>query len=320
MDRRGGFVGIDVAKLRLDVAVRPDGEVRTIGNDEKGWEQIGCWMVELQPELVVVEATGGYEANLLAVLLGKHLPVARVNPRQVRDFAKATGTLAKTDKLDAKVLAHFAEAVKPEPRPMPDEQLQALSELVARRRQLVEMLAAEKNRCHQACREVRERILSHVQWLERELEELDDELRTQIQENAEWRETDEILRSTPGVGRVLSMTLLTELPELGRLNRKKIATLVGVAPLNRDSGQMRGKRTVWGGRASVRAALYMAALSASRHNPVIRAFYERLRKAGKLPKVALTACMHKLLIILSAMIKNRTRWRPTIATAPGSIH
>jgi transposase len=320
MDRRGGFVGIDVAKLRLDVAVRPDGELRTIGNDEKGWEQIACWMVELQPELVVVEATGGYEANLLAVLLGKHLPVTRVNPRQVRDFAKATGILAKTDKLDAKVLAHFAEAVKPEPRPMPDEQLQALSELAARRRQLVEMLVAEKNRGQQARGGVRQRILSHVQWLESELDELDDELRTQIQENAAWRESDEILRSTPGVGRILSMTLLAELPELGRLNRKKIATLVGVAPLNRDSGQMRGKRTVWGGRASVRAALYMAALSASRHNPVIRAFYERLRKAGKLPKVALTACMHKLLVILNAMIKNRTRWRPTIATTPGSIH
>lgn len=318
MNRKGGFVGIDVAKSRLDVAARPSGELKTVGNDEKGWEQIVDWLVELQPELVVVEATGGYEANVLGVLLGKHLPVARVNPRQVRDFAKATGTLAKTDKLDAQVLAHFAEAVKPEPRSIPDEELQALSELVARRRQLVEMLAAEKNRWHQARREVRGRIMAHVQWLERELGELDDELRTQVEKNSEWRETDEILRSTPGVGRVLSMTLLTELPELGHLDRKKIATLVGVAPLNRDSGQMRGTRTVWGGRASVRATLYMATLSASRCNPVIRAFYERLRKAGKLPKVALTACMHKLLIILNAMIKNRTRWHSTVATASGS--
>jgi transposase len=198
MNRRGGFVGIDVAKLRLDVAVRPGDEARTIGNDEKGWEQLASWLVELQPELVVMEATGGYEANLLAVLLAKRLPVARVNPRQVRDFAKATGTLAKTDKLDAKVLAHFAEAVKPEPRPMPDEQLQALSELVARRRQLVEMLAAEKNRRQQARGGVRARIVAHVQWLEKELDQLNDDLRTQIQQNAEWRETDEILRSTPG--------------------------------------------------------------------------------------------------------------------------
>jgi len=318
MSRKGGFVGIDVAKSRLDVAVRPDGELKTMGNDEKGWAQLASWLVELQPELVVVEATGGYEASVLAVLLEKHLRVARVNPRQVRDFAKATGKLAKTDKLDAQVLAHFAEAVKPEPRPIPDEELQALSELVARRRQLVEMLAAEKNRWHQARRGVRGRIMVHVQWLERELHELDDELHTEVEKNTEWRETDEILRSTPGVGRVLSLTLLTELPELGHLDRKKIATLVGVAPLNRDSGQMRGKRAVWGGRASVRATLYMATLSASRSNPVIRAFYERLRKAGKLPKVALTACMHKLLIILNAMIKKGTRWHATVATASGS--
>ena len=317
MNRTDRFVGIDVAKVRLDVAVRPDGEIRTMGNDEKGWEQLACWLTELQPQLVVMEATGGYEANVLAVLLGKHLPVARVNPRQVRDFAKATGTLAKTDKLDAKVLAHFAEAVKPEPRPVPDERLQALSELVARRRQLMEMLAAEKNRLKQACRGVRQRVLAHVQWLEKEIGDLDDDLRSQVKDNVEWRETDEILRSTPGVGPILSMTLLTELPELGHLDRKKIATLVGVAPLNRDSGQMRGKRTVWGGRAPVRAALYMAALSASQHNPVIRAFYERLLRAGKLPKVALTACMHKLLIILNAMVKSRTRWRPAIAS--GSI-
>ena len=314
MNRTDRFVGIDVAKVRLDVAVRPDGEIRTMGNDEKGWEQLACWLTELQPQLVVMEATGGYEANVLAVLLGKHLPVARVNPRQVRDFAKATGTLAKTDKLDAKVLAHFAEAVKPEPRPVPDERLQALSELVARRRQLMEMLAAEKNRLKQACRGVRQRVLAHVQWLEKEIGDLDDDLRSQVKDNVEWRETDEILRSTPGVGPILSMTLLTELPELGHLDRKKIATLVGVAPLNRDSGQMRGKRTVWGGRAPVRAALYMAALSASQHNPVIRAFYERLLRAGKLPKVALTACMHKLLIILNAMVKSRTRWRPAIAS------
>ena len=279
MKRKGGFVGIDVAKSRLDVAVRSTGELRTMGNDEQGWEQLAGWLSELRPALVVLEATGGYETNVLAVLLEKQLPVARVNPRQVRDFAKAGGTLAKTDKLDAKVLAHFAEAMKPKPRPMPDEQLQALSELVARRRQLVEMLAAEKNRRQQACRGVRERIAAHVQWLEKELEQLDHDLRTQVQQNAEWRETDEILRSTPGVGPVLSITLLTELPELGHLDRKKIATLVGVAPLNRDSGQMRGKRTVWGGRASVRAALYMAALSASRFNPVIRAFFERLRRA-----------------------------------------
>ena len=241
------------------------------------------------------------------------LPVVVVNPRQVRDFAKATGTLAKTDALDAAVLAHFAAAVRPTPRPLPDAATQSLAALVTRRRQLVEMLTAERNRLGSAPRVLRAEIQAHITWLKRRLGRLDADLHQAIRTSPAWRVQDDLLQSVPGVGPVLAVTLLASLPELGTLNRKAIAALVGVAPLNRDSGTRQGRRMVWGGRAAVRAVLYMGTLVAVRHNPVLRAFYQRLRAVGKLPKVALTACMRKLLTILNAMLKQQTRWNPSHA-------
>ena len=235
-----------------------------------------------------------------------------INPRQVRDFAKATGRLAKTDALDAQVLAHFAEAVRPPVRPLPDSDTQKLHSLTTRRNQVVSMLVAEKNRLGRASRAVAPRIQSHIQWLERELDDLDQGLRQMLRRSPVWREQDDLLRSVPGVGEQLSLTLLAHLPELGTLDRKRIAALVGVAPMNRDSGTMRGRRTISGGRARVRAVLYMGALVASRHNPVVRSFYQRLLAAGKPKKLALTACMRKLLTILNGMVKNRQRWNPHV--------
>ena len=302
------FVGIDVSKAQLDVAVRPDGRF-AVSNDDAGIAQVIERLSAGPPTLVVVEATGGFEMPLAGALAAAGFPVVVVNPRQVRDFAKATGRLAKTDALDAQTLAHFAEVIRPELRPLPDEQTQALAAILARRRQLVEMLTAEKNRLGSAPKPVRKSLRTHIAWLERELSHTDSDLAQAIRESPVWHEKDELLRSTPGVGPVLTTTLLADLPELGRLTGKQIAALVGVAPLNRDSGTFRGKRTVWGGRAQVRGALYMAALVASRFNPVIRAFYQRLCTAGKAKKVALTACMRKLLIILNAMLKHRTPWR-----------
>jgi len=303
------YVGIDVSKSSLEVAVRPTDERWRVANDERGIEQISSHLRELGPALIVLEATGGLEVPLASALACAQQPVAVVNPRQVRDFARATGKLAKTDLLDAQVLAHFAEAVCPEPRPVPDERLQALSALLARRRQVMEMLTMERNRLHSARREVRERIKEHIAWLQKELESLDQDLSRSLRALPLWREQDDLLRSVPGVGRVTSLTLLAELPELGQLNRKQIAALVGVAPLNCDSGVLRGRRTIWGGRSQVRSALYMAALVATRHNPVIAAFYQRLCGAGKEKKVALVACMRKLLTILNAIVKHRTPWR-----------
>ena len=302
------FVGIDVSKAQLDVAVRPDGRF-AVSNDDAGIAQVIARLRAGPPTRVVVEATGGLEMPLAGALAAAGFPVVVVNPRQVRDFAKATGRLAKTDALDAQTLAHFAEVMRPALRPLPDEQTQALAALLARRRQLVEMLTAEKNRLGSARKPVRKSLRTHITWLERELSHTDSDLAHAIRESPVWREKDDLLRSTPGVGPVLTTTLLADLPELGTLTGKQIAALVGVAPLNRDSGTLRGKRTVWGGRAPIRAALYMAALVASRFNPVIRAFYHRLCAAGKAKKVALTACMRKLLIILNAMLKHRTPWR-----------
>ncbi len=290
-DHQPLFVGIDVAKAQVDIAVRPTGACWTTPQTEAGIQDVVARLQTLAPTLVVLEATGGLERGVTAALATARLPIAVVNPRQVRDFAKATGRLAKTDRLDAQVLAHFAEAVRPQPRPLPAEQAQVLSAHLARRRQLVEMLTAERNRLGTAPRPVRQRIQTHIAWLEQELREVEDDLGTTLRASPLWREQDDLLRSVPGVGPVLSITLLAELPELGTLNRKQIAALVGVAPLNRDSGTLRGRRTVWGGRARVRAVLYMATLVAVRHNPVLRAFYDRLRTAGKPPKVALTACM-----------------------------
>jgi len=304
---QGVFVGIDVSKARLDIAVRPSGDEWTSPNTDAGVRSAAARLKDLRPELAVMEATGGLEVPLAGALAALALPVVVINPRQVRDFARSVGRLAKTDALDARVLAHFAEAVRPEPRPLPDEQSQELSSLISRRRQVSEMLTAEKNRLRTARSRVRRRLQAHIRWLERELSDIDGDLERSIKGSPLWRAKDDILKSVPGVGSVVSITLLSELPELGRLNRKEIAALVGVAPLNRDSGTLAGRRTVWGGRARVRAALYMAALVATRYNPVIRAFYQRLCEAGKPKKVALTACMRKLLLILNSMIK---RWAP----------
>ena len=306
------FVGIDVSKDRLDVALRPSAERWAVANDDAGIATLVDRLRALTPALIVLEATGGLELPLTGALAAG-LPVVVVNPRQVRDFAKATGQLAKTDALDAAVLAQFAEAVRPALRPLPDAAMQELSALLARRRQLLEMRTAEQNRLGMALPPVRKGIRAHIAWLERHLAQTDDDLARAIRESPVWRERDDLLRSTPGVGPVLARTLLASLPELGTLNRKQIAALVGVAPLNRDSGTLRGRRSVWGGRAHVRAALYMSALAATRHNPIIRTFYKRLCAAGKAKKVALTACMHKLLLILNAMVKHRTPWEDKFA-------
>lgn len=312
------FVGIDVAKATLDVAIRPTDRPWQCANDEPSIAQLVADLQALQPSHIVLEATGGYEVPLVAALGAAGLPVVVVNPRQVRDFAKAIGRLAKTDALDARVLAHFAETVRPALRPLPEAQTQQLAALVARRRQLVEMLIAERHRLAVArAKPVRAQVQAHITWLERALADLDDDLRRQVRESPLWRERESLLRSVPGVGRVLAVTLLAELPELGQLNRKQIAALVGVAPLNRDSGSQRGRRQVWGGRALVRSTLYMATLTATQWNPVIRAFYERLGAAGKPKKVALTACMRKLLVIVNALLRHRTPWcaAPTPAAA-----
>ena len=303
------YIGIDIAKTHLDIAVRPVGDSWRVSNTDEGITELADRLRDLQPALVVLEATGGYEHALTAALVIAGLPLAVVNPRQVRDFAKSTGKLAKTDSLDAQALAHFAEAVRPEPRPLPDGDARALESLLARRRQIVGMLVSEKNRLHTAAPPVRGRIEAHIEWLEQELRDLDRELDRKIRDSPIWREKDQLLRSVPGIGPVLSTTLLAELPELGTLTRHQIAALVGVAPLNRDSGSLRGRRTVWGGRAKVREALYMGALVAVRYNPTIREFYERLRAAGKAKKAALTACMRKLLTVLNAMLKHHAPWR-----------
>lgn len=312
----GVVVGIDVSKQRLDVCLRPGRQPWSIDHTEAGIAGLLERLAEHRVKLVVVEATGGLEIAVTAALALAHVPVAVVNPRQVRDFAKATGRLAKTDALDAAVLAHFAEAVHPEPRMLPDKQTEALSALVTRRRQLVEMLIAEENRQRTAPANLRSGIRQHVEWLRQRLKQIDDDLAAAIRESPVWREKDDLLRSVPGVGRVVATTLLAELPELGKLNRKQIAALVGVAPLNRDSGTLRGHRTIWGGRAQVRSVLYMGALVGIRYNEILRGFYAHLLAAGKTKKVALTACMRKLLTILNAMLKNKEPWRPGVAHSP----
>ena len=307
------FVGIDVSKAHLDVAVRPTGTSWALPYDETGIDGLIPQIVDLEPALVLLEATGGLEVPLVAALAAAALPVVVVNPRQVRDFAKATGTLAKTDTLDAGVLAHFADAVRPEVRPLKDAETQVLNSLTARRHQVMTMLVSEKNRLGTAIgavspRAVSPRIEAHIAWLEQELSDLDQGLRQTLRRSPVWREKDDLLRTVPGVGEQISLTLLANLPELGTLNRREIAALVGVAPYNRDSGALRGKRAVWGGRSRVRAVLYMGALVASRHNPAIRDFYQRLLAAGKPKKVALVACMLKLLVILNAMLKHGSPW------------
>lgn len=307
------FVGIDVAKAELEIALRPTTEGWGVANDDPGIATLVARLQAIQPALIVLEATGGLEVPVTAALAAAGLPVVVVNPRQARDFAKATGRLAKTDALDAHGLAHFAEAVRPTPRPLPDAQSQVLRAQLARRRQLLDRLTAEKNRLSSAPRSIQADIQAHIAWLERRLADLNDDVNKAIRASPVWRERDDLLQSTPGVGPVLSRTLVADLPELGSLSRQQIAALVGVAPLNRDSGTLRGQRTVWGGRAHVRAALYMSTLVAVRYNPVLQTFYERLRRAGKPPKVALTACMRKLLTLLNAMVKHRTPWQQNYA-------
>jgi transposase len=308
MTSAGIFVGIDVAKAQLDIAIRPSGEYFTAPHDDPGVSGVVQRLGALQPTLVVLEATGGFELDGASALGAAGVPTAVVNPRQVRDFARSTGLLAKTDRLDAQVLAHFGEVLRPAARSLPDAQAQELSAVLLRRRQLVEMLVAEKNRLPMATRRIRPPLQRHIEWLQQQVADLDRDLGALIRSSPLWRAKDDLLRSVPGVGPVLATTLLASLPELGTLNRQQIAALVGVAPLNRDSGTWRGRRTVWGGRAHVRAVLYMSTLVAVRHNPRLRSFYVRLRDAGKVPKVALIACMRKLLTILNAILKHQTPW------------
>ncbi len=303
------YVGIDVAKGRLDLAMRPTGDHWHVANDAMGLAQLVTRLDALRPALIALEATGGDERAGVSTLAGAGLPVAVVNPRQVRDCAKATGKLAKTDALDAAALAHVAEAVQPAPRTAPREQDQALAAVLARRRQVVSMLTAEQNRLHTAVAPVRDRIAAHLAWLAEAVATLDGELARTIDADPNWRERNALLRSVPGVGPVLATTLLAELPELGGLSRHQVAALVGVAPFSRDSGTLRGKRTVWGGRARLRAVLSMGALVATRHHPQIKDFYERLGAAGKPKQVALTACMRKLLTTLNAILRRGLPWR-----------
>jgi transposase len=302
-------IGIDVSQRTLEVAVVPSGEHWQVDNQSAAIDALVERLAQLEPERIVVEATGGYELPLVGGLASAQLPVVAVNPRQVRDFARSTGRLAKTDALDAHVLAQFAAAVQPRLRPIPDAATRELAALLARRRQLVEMRTAETNRLATAHERVRPSIRELVRFLDKRITELDRELHDRLRGSPVWRDKEDLLRSIPGVGPVLSATLLVGVPELGTLNHKQLAALIGVAPLNRDSGQWRGRRTTWGGRASVRAVLYMATRVGVRRNPVLQALYERLLRAGKHRKVALIACMRKLLCICNAVLAHHTPWR-----------
>lgn len=303
------FVGIDVSKDRLDVALWPSRETHRFANSPDGIAALVEYLRAVQPKLIVLEATGGFELPAASALVAAQLTVAIVNPRQVRDFAKATGQLAKTDRMDALTLARFAAAVQPPARPLLDDAARELSGLIARRTQIVGMLTAEKNRLGRAGDRVAKNIRSHIVWLEEELAKLEKDIEEFLRTNHVWLEKVSLLRTVPGVGTTTAVTLLAELPELGQLNRRQVAALVGVAPFCRDSGTLRGTRSVWGGRAHVRKALYMAALVATRHNHSIRTFYQRLLRNGKKKKLALTACMRKLLVALNAVIRDRQPWR-----------
>lgn len=306
------FCGIDVSKSHLDVGSSAWEEIRRFANTEAGIADLVELLRSTRPSLVVLEATGGYEVAVTVALTAAELPVVVANPRQVRDFAKATGQLAKTDQIDARVLALFAERVRPNVRPLPDEQARALAAIVTRRRQILDMIVAENNRLELAAAPVAKGIRKHVRWLERQLEDVESDLDRTIKESAVWQAKRDLLQQVPGVGPNLARTLIAELPELGSLSNKQIAALVGVAPFARDSGRLRGKRTAWGGRASVRSALYMSIWSATQYNPVIRPFYERLRSRGKSAKVAQVAAMRKLLVILNAMVRDNSDWDPDL--------
>jgi transposase len=308
-------VGIDVSKASLDVAVRPTAERFSVPNDDAGHKELRKRLMKLKPERIVLEPTGGYEARVVQVLIAAKLPAVVVNARQVRNFAQALGRLAKTDRIDADVLAHFGEAIRPEIRALPDERLLELEALVNRRRQLVDMRTTEVKRKQLAPTAVHANIDDLIEFLDKQLADIDDDLQKLIKKTPAWREADELLQSVPGVGPVLSSTLTALVPELGKLNRKQIAALVGVAPFNNDSGQGEGKRTTWGGRAPVRAVLYMATSAARRFNPTIALMYERLVRNGKPPMVALVACMRKLLIILNAIKRENRPWTLQLAPA-----
>jgi transposase len=309
------FIGIDVSKATLDVAILPGEHAWAVANSEEGVQEFIAKVSQLgTPRIVLMEATGGFERRPLAWLGAAGLPVAAINPRHARDFAKSIGLLAKTDKVDAKALALFAQRNQPTCRPLPDEQTRSLQDLIVRRRQMLDMLSAEQNRLPLVENaRVRREIRSHIAWLEKRIQNVDHDLDQAIKNSSAWQPKSELLRSARGVGPVLAATLIAQLPELGSLTNKKIASLVGVAPFNRDSGTIRGRRCIWGGRADIRKVLYMATLAAIRFNPAIRAFYQRLCQAGKLPKVALIASMRKLLTILNAMVRDQQPWRSSPA-------
>ncbi|HHS98239.1 MAG TPA: IS110 family transposase [Chloroflexi bacterium] len=309
------YVGIDVSKTMLEVVIGLEGEAWSVAYEPQGLRELVQRLRAVKPALIVVEATGGYERRLLEVLCLARLPVARVNPRRVRAFARATGLLAKTDRLDARVLARFGEAVKPRPYTLPDERQQYLKELVRRRRQLLEMRTAEANRLDTAPARIQGQIEEHIRWLEKQIEQVDQEIDDLIDQVPEWKKKVDILRSVPGVGKVTAATLAAELPELGQADRKEIAALVGVAPMNNESGQRRRKRRIQGGRPAVRNVLFMATLAAVRSNPVLRQRYQRLLERGKEKKVALAACMRYLLTVLNAMIRRHQPWNPTLCGA-----
>jgi transposase len=305
-------VGIDVGKAKLDVALADEARVWTWNNDAQGRAELSDWIVARKVSLVVVEASGGYETALVSELVSRGVAVALVNPSRVRAFARAEGILAKTDKIDARLIARFGATMKPKARVRREEAQVELNELVSRRRQLVEMLTGEKNRLQTASPTIQKHIASHVDWLQTEIETLEQQLSQAIKANPEWAETAKRVEQVPGIGFITAATLVADLPELGQLNRQKIAALVGVAPFNHDSGKHHGKRHIFGGRTSVRSVLYMATLSAIRHNPVIKEFYQRLLDKGKLKKVALTACMRKLLVILNTLVKSGQDWNPSL--------
>lgn len=309
--QRDVFIGIDVSKDKVDVASVPAGQPLVFTNDSNGLEELTQRLAEIKPVLIVLEATGGYQLRLTASLLKAQLPVVVVNPRQVRDFAKAVGKLAKTDKIDADVLARYAEAIRPPIRPLPDEQHQELSSVLNRQRQLIDMLVMEKNRFRNCpSQKVKTDVELHIKWLKEQIKKLDKDIGNLIEQTPIWRAKDQLFQSVPAVGPRLSRCIIANLPELGTLNRKQIAALTGLAPFNRDSGKMRGKRTIWGGRHKIRALLHMAAVASLRFNPLIRSFFDRLVSLGKPKKVALTACMRKLLTILNAMAKSQSCWDP----------
>jgi transposase len=312
-------VGIDVSKAWLDVAVGGSGPIDRVANTGSGQAAVATRLAALgadrRPDLVVVEATGGLERGVADAVQAVGLPVAVVNPRRVRAFAQALGRLAKTDRIDARVLARYGEGVGPEPRPRPDRAAQEAQGLVARRRQLVEMLTMEKNRLQQVPARTQPSVRRHLEFLEAELAEIERQLADEIAANPAWRETHRRLMTAKGIGAVTATLLILELPELGTLDRKEVAALVGVAPFNRDSGTLRGKRSCWGGRATVRSGLYFPTLAAIRSNPPIRACYARLLAAGKLKQVAIVACIRRLLTVLNVMLRDGTDWDPDRSTA-----